>query len=207
MTSRCKFGHGNHWLARVAKGTASGAIRWPELPRCKSADRSESEHECSTVRRNREGRAGNVAAKTLWCRRNEEACEGKREGVAMAIGCRGFHHPNAAASALLCSRRGGAASPVSRWWDAEKVRRTNLGDRMTSGAFIRPICRMAPVAQPISVRSEAAGDASCGVREAHSTGDGRDSITLQEGRGLAWCTPVHGSWMSPFPERGRRFVP
>ena len=65
----------------------------------------------------------------------------------------------------------------------------NFGGRIASGAVIPSFCGMAPVAQPISVRSERAGDAPCGVGGVRSIGDGEDSITSHERRNPA-C--VHG---------------
>jgi hypothetical protein len=61
----------------------------------------------------------------------------------------------------------------------------NLGDPILPRAVTQLSCSMALVAQAISSLSEGSGDASWGVGEARSIGDGGDSITLLERRSLA----------------------
>jgi len=101
---------------------------------------------------------------------------------------------------LLCSP-GGAASPVSRWWHAEKAIRGNSGGQTASGAVIPPLCEVAPVASPISA-GERACDALSGVGGAHTTRDFRDSITLNEGRGPTWMRGCSGRTDESIPREG-----
>lgn len=105
------------------------------------------------------------------------------------------------------AREEGVASTVSRRRYVERVVQPNLGDHMVSSVVTPPFCGVALVDSPISVRSEEASDAPCGVGGARITCDCRDSITQQEGRGPTWRVPARSPWTSPFPERGRRFVP
>jgi hypothetical protein len=79
----------------------------------------------------------------------------------------------------------GAASSVSRRSHAGKAMQGNLGDPILPRAVTQLSCSMALVAQAISSLSEGSGDASWGVGEARSIGDGGDSITLLERRSLA----------------------
>jgi len=102
--------------------------------------------------------------------------------------------------ALYEARREGVAPAVSRWWYAEKVVQANLGDHTVSSIVAQPFCWVLLVALPINPKGETAGKALCGVREARGISDARDSITLEERRGLTWCMPTLGSWRSPFPK-------
>lgn len=82
----------------------------------------------------------------------------------------------------------------------EKVVEGNSRDRAMSSVVATPLCVVALVAPPINPEGERAGKALRGVRWAHITNDGGDSITPQEGRGPAWCMAVLGAWRSPFPQ-------
>ena len=79
----------------------------------------------------------------------------------------------------------GAASSVSRRSHAGKAIQDNLGDPMVPRAVTQLSCLTALVALTISSLSEGSGNASWGVGEARSIGEGGDSITLLERRSLA----------------------
>src|SRR3989304_10076660 len=79
----------------------------------------------------------------------------------------------------------GAASSVSRRSHVGKATRGNLRDHMTYRVVIQRLsCLLTLVASTISA-SEGLGDASWGVGEAHSIGEGGDSITQPKRRSLA----------------------
>jgi hypothetical protein len=78
----------------------------------------------------------------------------------------------------------GAASSVSRRSHVGKVLQGNLGDPMMSRVVTQPTCLTALVDSTIS-KCEGLINASWGVGEAHSIGEGGDSITLPKRRSLA----------------------
>ncbi len=103
MTNRCEFGRGNHGLAHVAMGTASGSNPLAVAAQMQIRRPQRERTQRSTERSGRESRAGRLMRRLSWHHRNQE--------------------PN----------RDGAISPVSRWWHAEKAVEANLGGRTMSG--------------------------------------------------------------------------
>lgn len=109
MTNRCKFGSGNGVLARIARSTVGGVIRWPKLLTMQVCRLQRKRTQCSTERSGREGRAGRHYAKASMM----------------------------PSSLVTSAHTDGITSPVSRWWHADKAIGSNLGDRMMRVPTIR----------------------------------------------------------------------
>ncbi len=197
MTSRCEFDIGNQGPARLERGTVSGAIRWLKLPDSQARRPQRKRTRISTVRQNQGGRAGVRTAKAITASSVEP--EGKCPLDSGSLCKWLLSGTNECTRWQACF--GGVAPSVSWWWYAGKVMWGNFGDRMVSGAVIQLFCWMAPVAPPISVRSERAGEAPCGVGGVHTICDARDSITLEERRNPACVHGCPGLMDESIPER------